>query len=159
MNYQETAAKAANGDFEAFRQLYAMVYKELYDIAFLSLGDAESAKKALAAAAEACFGSCGECKNEVAFKAYFVRNLCEQIITAFRDRRKSGAPEPTPDDETGRRLMKLTEAERISVVVFAVCGYNERQISIVTGLRADAVAQKLESAKEKLAQQEDVLYL
>ena len=159
MDFHETALLAAKGDASAALLLYTHFYKELYYIAFLSLGEENAAVSAVKTAAEICLSSCGECRNEASFRAYFIRILCEQIISAFRSQRKSGFVYIEEGNQIKDSLMKLTEAERLSVIVYSLCDYNERQISIVTGLKPEAVETKLQSAKNKLSSLEEALYL
>ena len=49
-------------------------------------------------------------------------------------------------------MLKLTDAERLSVTIWAVFGYDEETIAEVTGLSQAIVVKKLESGKAKLAE-------
>lgn len=163
MDFNTTLKKAVDGDLNAFRELYSTVYKQLYYIAYYSLGNEKDAEATVKRAAGLCLSKCGGCKNPETFKAFFVGVLTDCIVANFKAARNNGKkPVLTLDTstETGRRFSHLTEAERLCASIWAVCGYNTHQISIVTGLKEEMTKQKLESAREKLTENDDsVLYL
>lgn len=166
MEFSELLKRIGTGDKEAFAELYAPIYKQLYYIAYFSLGNEDDAKKTLTRAAQTCFENCADCKSRETFKAYFIRLLCDGIVSDFKASRKNGRKpvvEFDSSNEAGRRLLTLTEAERLTFVIWCFTNYSEHQLSIVTGLREEMAEQKLRSAKDKMLdeskKQTEELYL
>ena len=65
--------------------------------------------------------------------------------------------------QTGKKFASLTEAERLTFVIWCFTNYSEHQLSIVTGLKEEVAEQKLKSAKSKMLdeqkKQTEELYL
>ena len=68
MEFSELLNRIAQGDKSAFAEIYAPIYKQLYYIAYFSLGNADDAKKTLKRAAQTCFQKCADCKSKETFK-------------------------------------------------------------------------------------------
>lgn len=166
MEFSELLNRIAQGDKSAFAEIYAPIYKQLYYIAYFSLGNADDAKKTLKRAAQTCFQKCADCKSKETFKAYFIRLLCDGIVSDFKACRKSGRKpvlELDTSTQTGQKFASLTEAERLTFVIWCFTNYSEHQLSIVTGLKEEVAEQKLKSAKSKMLdeqkKQTEELYL
>lgn len=149
MDFKKCIECAANGDIAAFSKMYSAVYKRLYYIAYYTLADSSDAIKAVQKATAECFKNVGALENEQALFAYFTRLLCVQIVEQCRFYRDS------PQYERNRPmlktiLMRLTDAERLTVMIWSQFGYNTKQLSMVTGLKPEVVAAKLESGTKKL---------
>ncbi len=144
-------AQAINGDMSAFSTMYADTYKNMYYVAYYSLVNGNEATKAVKAAADQAYAEIGRCKKEKDFEYFFLKKLCEQIISCYREYRKN-----TPEIETNPPyiksvMLRLTDAERLSVCVWAVFGLSPKEISELTGLAGDVVKKKLESGQNKIA--------
>lgn len=150
MDFAETLAAAQKGDADSFVEVYGSVYRELYRIAYYTLKTKADINKAVNAAAESCMSHCGECKNRHGFRAYAVKLLCEQIIACCREYRNSKTPAEPTGDGLRQQFLRLTDAERLTAAIWVICGYNQKQLSVVTGLDEKTVSEKLEAAQNKL---------
>lgn len=143
---------AANGDLNAFAQLYSADYKKIYYIAYYSLANPEEAAEAVITAVRLAYATIGGCKSREDFTVLILRKTCEQIITKYREYRKTPPHYENKPSYIKSQMLKLTDAERLSVTIWAVFGYDEETIAEVTGLSQAIVVKKLESGKAKLAE-------
>lgn len=143
---------AASGDLDAFAQLYSADYKKIYYVAYYSLANSEEAKEAIVTAVRLAYATVGGCKSLEDFNILILRKTCEQIITKYREYRKNPPVYESRPGYIKSQMLKLTDAERLSVVIWAVFGYDEDTIAEVTGLSQAIVVKKLESGKAKLAE-------
>lgn len=150
MNFTEALPLAQKGDKEAFDTVYGSVCRDLYKIAYYTLKSRTDIIPSVANAAQTAMKHCGECKNQPGFKAYCVRLLCEQIISCYKEYRRNNTPAEPTSDGLRQQFMRLTDAERLTAAIWAICGYNTKQLSIVTGLEESAAAEKLAAAQRKL---------
>ena len=150
MNFTEALSLAQKGEPEAFDIVYGCVYRDLYRIAYYSLRTNDDIKKAVTEAVKTCMMHCGECKNQPGFRAYAVRMLCVQIVSCCQEYRKKGVPTKPVSDGLKQQFLRLTDAERLVTAIWAVCGYNPKQLAIVTGLDEAIAAEKLAAAQSKL---------
>ncbi len=143
---------AAQGDLEAFAQLYSADYKKIYYIAYYSLAGREEAVDSIIAAVRLAYATVGGCKSLEDFNQLILRKTCEQIITRYREYRKNPPVYDQKPSYIKSQMLKLTDAERLTVAIWAVFGYNEEKIASITGLSQAIVIKKLESGKAKLAE-------
>lgn len=143
---------AAGGDLNAFAQLYSADYKKIYYVAYYSLANAEEAKEVVITAVRLSYATVGGCKSIEDFNILILRKTCEQIITKYREYRKNPPVYESRPGYIKSQMLKLTDAERLSVVIWAVFGYDEETIASVTGLSQAIVVKKLESGKAKLSE-------
>lgn len=143
---------AKKGDITAFSKLYSDVCEKIYHVAYYSLASSEEAVKAVTEAAGYAYENAEGCRDENELKELMLKKTCEQIVTRFREYRKSPPKfEPFPSFIRAQ-MLRLTDAERLSVMVWSVFGYEAERISAMTGLAADIVAKKLESGQTKLSE-------
>ena len=143
-------AKVIQGDMTAFSKLYADVYKKIYYVAHYSLANSVEAVDAVTDAARCAYENAKDCSGEEEIKEMLLKKTCEQIIVRFREYRKiPPAYEPQPPFIKSQ-MLRLTDAERLSVMVWSVFGYEAEKISSVTGLALEVVEKKLESGQAKL---------
>ncbi|MCM1299860.1 MAG: hypothetical protein NC203_07915 [Firmicutes bacterium] len=143
---------AASGDLNAFAQLYSADYRKIYYIAYYSLANKEEAVEAIIAAVRLAYATIGGCKSLEDFNILILRKTCEQIIAKYREYRKNPPRYENKPGYIKSQMLKLTDAERLSVAIWAVFGCNEETIAEVTGLSRAIVVKKLESGKAKLAE-------
>lgn len=142
---------AKKGDVTAFSKIYGDVCERIYYVAYYSLASSEEAVKAVTEAARYAYENAEDCESERELKELMLKKTCEQIVNRFREYRKVSPPyEPFPSFIRSQ-MLRLTDAERLSVMVWAVYGYEVEKISAITGLALDVVAKKLESGQTKLA--------
>ena len=147
----DVITQAAQGDINAFAEAYKGVYKKMYCGAYYTLATKKEAVDAVKIAADKTFAEMSGCKNQRDFEILFLKNLSEQIIKGYRGYRI------TPPDNSGgvtyiKGLMRrLTDAERLAVSFSTLFDLSPKEISKITGLAEEVMANKLESGKNKLA--------
>ena len=141
---------AKNGDISAFSKLYGAVCKKVYYVAFYSLANSGEAVAAVTEAARIAYENAENCRDDEELKELILKKTCEQIVARFREYRKI-TPKYDPNPSFIKaQMLRLTDAERLSVMVWSVFGYEEKKISSITGLALDVVTKKLVSGQEKL---------
>ena len=139
------------GDIAAFSKLYGDVCEKIYHVAYYSLANQKEAVAAVTEAARYAYDHAESCKSSAELKELMLKKTCERIVARFREYRKS-APSYDPFPSFIKTQMtRLTDAERLSVMVWSVFGYEVEKISSITGLAQDVVAKKLVSGQEKLS--------
>lgn len=139
------------GDITAFSKLYGEICEKIYYVAYYSLANQKEAVAAVTEAARCGYENADSCRNAVELNELMLKKTCEQIVARFREYRKS-APSYDPFPSFIKSQMThLTDAERLSVMVWSVFGYEVEKISSITGLALDVVAKKLESGQAKLS--------
>lgn len=87
--YKELAARAKARDTGAFGELYAMVYEDLYHMAFYMLGNAEDAEDAVSEAVLAAFTYIDGLRDAEAFRGWIFKilvNQCKKKLRQYKDR-------------------------------------------------------------------------
>ena len=143
--------KIINGDISAFSKLYGEIYKKIYYLAYYSLANSQEAVTAVTNAVRYAYENAESCSSEEELKELILKKTCEQIVARFREYRKTPPPYEQYPSYIKAQLTRLTDAERLSVIVWAVFGYEADKISSLTGLALDIVAKKLESGQTKLS--------
>lgn len=137
-------------DIGTFSNLYEKMYKNLYYTAYYALAGQKDAVEAVKYAVRTAFEKIHICKTEGEAKTLILKLLCEKIIAFFREYKQR----PEQEDENctpAKSMMKrLTDAERISVSLNTIYGFDAKKIAYITGLSESVISKKLESGKEKL---------
>lgn len=141
---------AQNGDTEAFAEIYSEIYTKLYYLAYHSLANGREAVNAVKAAAREAYSEIRNCRSREEFNGCILKKLCEQIILYFREYRKTPPVYEADPPYIKAQMRKLTDAERLSVSMWALFGLNAGEISRFSGLSETVVENKLRSAKQKL---------
>ena len=139
------------GDIAAFSKLYGDICEKIYHVAYYSLATSEEAVAAVKVAAQYTYENARSCRNEGELCELMLRKLCEQIVIRFRDYRKSPPLKEQNPSYIKSLMLRLTDAERLSIMVWSVFDYEVGKISSVTGLASDVVAKKLRSGQAKLS--------
>ena len=141
---------AKKGDITAFSKIYGEVCERIYYVAYYSLASSEEAVKAVTEAARFAYDNAERCKSENELKELMLKKTCKLIVARFREYRKTPPTyEPFPSFIRSQ-MMRLTDAERLTVMVWSVFGCEAEKISAFTGLAIEVVAKKLESGQAKL---------
>lgn len=155
--------RAVTGDKDAFAGLYTRYKDSLYRYAFFRLGSDPDAQDAVSACIVAAYQSIGSLKNESSFGAWIFRILyrcCCACIKAQAERNSFASEEtlgrvPVEDSrlysvEVREALDQLDPADRDIVLLATVAGYNSREISALTGLKANTVRSRLSRSLKKM---------
>ncbi len=87
--YKELAARAKARDTGAFGELYALVYEDLYHMAFYMLGNADDAQDAVSETVLAAFTYISSLRDAEAFRGWIFKilvNQCKKKLRQYKDR-------------------------------------------------------------------------
>ncbi len=166
-DFPELAARAREGDADAFAELYSLVYKELYRIALVNLKNQHDASDVVSDTVLEAYSSIKKLRDEKAFKAWIIKILTVQIKKKQREYIKNRdyleeldvleSVEQERSEEInygGLEIMeefrRLNEEERLVLSLSIVSGYTSEEIAKATGLSANTVRSKAARAKIKL---------
>lgn len=146
-----TYEKILTGDLTEFSKLYSDVFEKIYHVAYYSLANEREAITAVTEAARWAYDNAESCKNAEELKELMLKKTCERIVACFREYRKTAPTYDPFQPYLKTQMIRLTDAERLSVIMWAVFGYEADKISALTGLAQDIVAKKLESGQTKIS--------
>lgn len=145
---------------ERFMELYQTVYKEMYRLAFYYLGNAEDAKDAVQDAALAAYENFRKLRGEESFRPWIFRILTNCCYAVLRGRRAQVQPledvdpgyEPSlsSDTEMAELLARLSDEERLIVVLKVFGGYKGEEIAGLLGEKHSTVRSRYRRALKKL---------
>ncbi len=157
--------QAAAGDADAFGELYASVYTDLYRYALYSLGSREEAEDAVQETALEAFRGLHGLKNPQAFRGWIFTILsarCNRHIRGLIRRRDEceleDAPLSCPDfaheRDTALRLReaiaRLSPEDQELVLLAVVGGYSGKEIAALLGRPEGTLRCRLHRALKKL---------
>ncbi len=163
----ELVTLAKKGDADAFGELYALYYKEMYCYACCVTGNEFLAQDAVADAVMSAFSQIKSLKNSKAFKGWLFRILCASCKRYYTENEKKksmvylddengGQDEPVIDGsvelsvEMKRALETLSREEREIVLLSVLGKYKSHEIAEILGYPSSTVRSKLKRALEKL---------
>lgn len=164
----QVVASAKNGCAESFAQLYEQVQDELYKYALYTLGNTHDAEDAVADTFVEAYKGIANLRDDTAFKAWIFRILSVRMKRKVADiiKRKNTlniedfVSDFVADTDVERQtsdkvillgaLNKLTEQERMIVVLSAVQGYTTREIAEMLDCPHGTVSSKLHRALIKM---------
>lgn len=166
-DFSELAARAREGDADAFAELYSSVYKDLYRIALVNLKNQHDASDVVSDTVLEAYSSIKKLRDEKAFKAWIIKILTVQIKKKQKEYIKNRdyleeldvleSVEQERSEEInygGLEIMeefrRLNEEERLVLSLSIVSGYTSEEIARATGLSANTVRSKAARAKIKL---------
>ena len=164
---ESLAARARDGDAQAFGDLYAMVWRDLYRFAYYYLGNEEDAEDAVQETAMEAYKGISRLKDPAAFRGWIFTILticCKRRVSSLIHRREQVQLEERPDlseevDESERISMaletreaiaKLSPDERAVVLLALTGGYKSHEIARVLHMTSGGVRSKLSRALVKL---------
>ncbi len=168
LDFTASVRLAQAGDAGAFAELYSLVYKDLYRIALLNLGNQHDASDVVSDTVLEAFTSISKLRDEKAFKAWITKILTVKIknkrkeykqIRNFREDIDTLDEEKLSDvnkeiNYEGLEVMDgfrlLSEEERLVLSLSVVSGYSSEEIAKMFGTNANTVRSKTARAKSKL---------
>jgi RNA polymerase sigma factor (sigma-70 family) len=162
------AARAKNGDKQAFGELYSMVWRDLYRLALYSLRSREEAEDAVQEAATEAFRSIGGLKDETLFRPWMFTILtrcckrrlktiiADKCSTSIYELEEAGILLQTGDGGTEDRvciwnaLEKLGGDERLIVLLSVIGNYSSSELSVMLHRPAGTVRSQLHRSFIKL---------
>jgi len=164
----QVVASAKAGNADSFSLLYEQVQDELYKYALYTLGNTHDAEDAVADTFMEAFKGIANLRDDSAFKAWIFRILSVRMKRKVADiiKRKNTLniedfiSDFTADTDIEREtsdkvillgaLNKLSNQERMIVVLSAIQGYTTKEISEMLGCPHGTVSSKLHRALIKL---------
>lgn len=165
MTVKELVKLAQQGNEDAFCTLYDIHKDRLYRYAFYRLGNAEDAQDAVSDTVLSAYTDIGKLNNGNAFSGWIFRILsrkCAKYIDEQVKRRESVDIESAynikaegyiPDGtltDVQRALKLLSEEDRELVLLSVVGGFDSRELSKLTGMKAGNVRSRLSRALAKM---------
>lgn len=158
-DFSDKVSLAQQGDATAFSELYALVYKDLYYVAYYSLKNTYDAQDVVSDTVLDAYASIGKLKDEKAFKAWIMKILSAKIKRKLKEYVQSRIvftyefeqEELNYDGiDLKQEFNRLSDEERLVLSMSVVSGYTSEEISKITGINANTVRSKLLRAKDKL---------
>lgn len=166
-DFSQCVLRARDGDADAFAELYSLVYKDLYRIAFVNLKNQHDASDVVSDTVLEAYSSIKKLRDEKAFKAWIIKILTVKIkkkqkeYIKNRDYREELDVLESVEQERSEEInyggleimeefRRLNEEERLVLSLSIVSGYTSEEIAKATGLSANTVRSKAARAKIKL---------
>lgn len=158
-NFKHVVIKARDGDTVAFSELYSLVYKDLYYVAFYVLKDSHDAQDAVSDTVLDAYSSIGKLRNEEAFKAWIMKILSAKLKRKLKEYAQRNIvvtyeAEHEKLNEDGidlkQEFNRLTDEERLILSLSIVMGYTSKEIGKMLDLNDNTVRSKIARAKSKL---------
>ena len=163
MDEKMLVQRAVTGDKDAFAGLYTRYKDSLYRYAFFKLGNDSDARDAVSDCIIAAYQGIGKLKNESTFCSWIFKILYRCCCTYVKDQIEQNdraaeetlARVPVEDNrllsvEVREALDQLDPADRDIVLLSTVAGYNSREISSVTGIKANTIRSRLSRSLKKM---------
>ena len=164
---ESLAARAREGDAQAFGDLYALFWRDLYRFAYYYLGNEEDAEDAVQETAVEAYKGIGRLKEPAAFKGWIFSILtvcCKRRVSTLIRRREQVQLEDRPDLsgdvdegermnmalETREAMARLTPDERAVVLLSLTGGYKSHEIAQLLHMSSGGIRSKLSRALAKL---------
>ena len=133
------AIRAKGGDAQAFAELYEMIYKDLYKMAFYTLQKKEDAENAVSEAVLDAYAGLGKLRDPGAFRSWIfaiLANKCRAIQRQYvKDREHLSSQDPGDYEEligASDQEMGVVEDRSTLTKAFAVLTEEEKQIVSLT---------------------------
>lgn len=159
---RDLVAAAKKGDKEAFGQLYAEIYTDLYKFAYYTLKNEEDAKDAVSDAVMDAYAGISKLKSEEAFKAWMFQILSAKCKRKLKEYATHGHNAPLEDAadltvdgkeesiELKNAFDALTDEERTIISMNVFGGYDSGEISDILKMNRNTVRSKQSRALSKL---------
>ena len=159
------AAEAAQGDTQAFSQLYGEIYKKLYYYALSNLRSPHDAADAVQDAVLDAYSGIGGLKNAEAFDKWMFTILSAKIRQKQKEYTEGrlslqeldeGSPAVIAEEggfvrcEILEELAGLSEAERLCITLHSIAGYRTREIAEMTGVSPSSVRSCISRGRSRL---------
>lgn len=145
---------------EQFWELYEMVYKDMYRLAYYYLGNAQDAEDVVGETVIKAYEKFGSLRKKEAFKSWIFTVLVNQCKTFLRKKTVKGTTElveepsfePSMEDNTVVKdlLSVLSEEEKQIVVLSVFGGYKGEEIARVLHIKHGTVRTKYRRALKKM---------
>ena len=160
---EKLAESAKRGDAHAFSLLYESVYKEMYKVAYYSLGNKDDAADCVMDAVTDAFAGIKKLKDPGAFKTWIFKILSAKIAQKKKEYVNKSVDIgeiPEPEDEKSSLLQEdasirslffsLPKEDRTILSLNIFMGYGSEEISEILNVPAGTVRSRKKRALDKL---------
>ena len=161
--FEKLADSAKRGDAHSFSLLYESVYKEMYKVAFYSLGNRDDAADCVMDVVTDAFAGIKRLKDPGAFKGWIFKILATKIAgqkKEYVNKSVDISEIPEPEDEKSSLLQEdasirslffsLPKEDRIILSLNIFMGYGSEEISEILSVPAGTVRSRKKRALDKL---------
>ncbi|MDD3363042.1 MAG: RNA polymerase sigma factor [Hespellia sp.] len=159
--------RAKKGDTKAFATLYGRIYVDLYRFALYTMQHRQDAEDAVSEAVIAAFQNMKKLKKEEAFRNWMFTILSNQCKKKFSEKSRiedelseevisgqecisTGESHLADCHDLHKALEKLTEEERLIVMLLAIEGYNSSEVGEMLKMSANTIRSKQSRSLEKM---------
>ena len=145
---------------EQFWELYELVYKDMYRLAYYYLGNAQDAEDVVGETVIKAYEKFGSLRKKEAFKSWIFAVLVNQCKTFLCKKTEKGTTElveepsfePSMEDNTVVKdlLSVLSEEEKQIVVLSVFGGYKGEEIARILHIKHGTVRTKYRRALKKM---------
>lgn len=165
--HDDLIARCRNGDPRAFRRLYDLYSKAMFNTAFRITGDADDAGDVLQEAFISAFQNLDRYRHDATFGSWLKRIVINKAINHIRKRRTTPLPDDAewdvPDEPeilveanegTVERIRgaieQLPDGYRTVLTLYLMEGYDHQEISEIMGISVSTSKSQLNRAKARL---------
>ncbi len=152
--------RACQKDTDAFAQLYATIYQDLYRFALYTLGNPADAEDVVSDTVADAYATIHKLRNASSFRAWMFRilsNKCKQVLKAYLNRPATTETEPAIPDRNYAEIqdvrdafMKLTPKERLVISLTVFGGYSNEEAAHYLHIKSGTLRSIKSRAMDKL---------
>lgn len=148
MTFEEKLDRAKTGSRSAYESLCLGSLDKLYTSALISLKNEITARNAVAAAINDGYTGISRIRDERHLRSWLAHELTKNAVDKLKELKAEGVSYTASGvfADAG----KLSDVDRLVFSIYAAFGYGTREISILTGMSEETVAEKLALAETKL---------
>ena len=165
--HDDLIARCREGDRRAFKRLYDLYSKAMYNVAYRITADQDDASDVLQEAFISAFGHLDSYRGDATFGSWLKRIVVNKAINLIRKRKEERldenderdiADEPEieveVDDQTVERvksaIRQLPEGYRTVLSLYLIEGYDHQEISEILSVSVSTSKSQLNRARNKL---------
>ncbi len=167
-NTDELVARCLKDDREAYRQLYKLYHRAMYNVGYRIVNNPDEAKDVLQDAFISAFDNLNNYRGEASFGAWLKRIVVNKAINLVRKRRFERLPEnenwdvkdEQPKDEfdgfpfsverVRKAIEELPDGYRVVLSLYLLEGYDHGEIAEIMGITESTSKSQFNRSKKKL---------
>ncbi len=164
----ELVARCRKDDREAYRQLYKMYNRAMYNVGYRIVNDADEAKDVLQDSFISAFNNLDNYRGDASFGAWLKRIVVNKAINLVRKRRFDRLPEneswdvkdeqvqdelegfPFSVDKVRKAIEALPDGYRVVLSLYLLEGYDHSEIAEILGITESTSKSQFNRSKKKL---------
>lgn len=164
----ELVARCLQNDREAYRQLYKLYHRAMYNVGYRIVNNADEAKDVLQDSFISAFNNLENYRGEASFGAWLKKIVVNKAINLIRKRRFERLPESenwdvkdeqTADELEGfpftvekvrKAIEELPDGYRLVLSLYLLEGYDHSEIAEILGITESTSKSQFNRSKKKL---------